>query len=184
MYPCCDCGPSSLTISCREHQEADGKVIEKQVLDVVQGKTRMKRRGGFNLDSDSDGDSDDEHRVIRSKKRKINADSIDSLGAQLKVHDRIGTEEYMHMIVAADEATLPAYKSYMAALQPDEDLDYLRSDGMDVEEETLPEPRHFLNDDDEDEEPVLTRQQAIQLAIENRRAGLVRSASLPTQTCV
>jgi mediator of replication checkpoint protein 1 len=67
----------------REHLEEDDRAVEKVVNDAVQGRLRTKKRNnglGFEEESDSD-DDEDRARRIRSKKRKIEGDSLDALRA-------------------------------------------------------------------------------------------------------
>jgi mediator of replication checkpoint protein 1 len=68
----------------REHQEEDDKHNEKIHRDAVEGKMRVKRRGGISLDDDSDEDEEDEadkqRRRQMAKRRKIDGDNLDELG--------------------------------------------------------------------------------------------------------
>ncbi|KAF8138155.1 MRC1-like domain-containing protein [Boletus edulis] len=68
----------------REHVEEDDERLQKLHQDAVEGKFRMKRRGGgVDVEYESDEDDDDEARRIRQrmrKKRKIEGDSLEALG--------------------------------------------------------------------------------------------------------
>ncbi|TDL29815.1 hypothetical protein BD410DRAFT_893045 [Rickenella mellea] len=100
-----------------EEKVADDAKLTKYHQDAVDGKFRVKRRSGVDVDGDSDDSDDDDARDLRRKihkKRKVDGDTLEDL--------------------AKSDATRPFYDGYQKDLQDDdEDLSQLlANDDMEI----------------------------------------------------
>ena len=72
----------------REHQEQDDAQLEKQAIDIIEGKKRVKRRG-FHLGSDDSGSEDedaDRRRRKSIKKPRFGDGKLEGIGSPINPH--------------------------------------------------------------------------------------------------